>query len=189
MSTQKPTTKEYFRNYPGFRIESGVLIESGELKGKTTDFSVVTDQTQGFSYYKDGYYKSICNGTSYELCGYKSTTEDDYAKILTAGSGHILIDAQDGDIILKGRNIRLSAEDGSGEITLVSGKHVYIKGAVCHIRGTNVNILGSNNLSLGATFVENTGSVSNEGGTMTDIFQGSFLGGILKFLDKFKDFF
>ena len=64
------------------------------------------------------------------------------------GSGHILIDAQDGDVIIKGRNIRLSAEDGSGEITLVSGKHVYIKGAVCHIKGTNINILGSNNLSM-----------------------------------------
>ena len=28
-----------------------------------------------------------------KLCGYKATTEDDYAKILAAGSGHILIDA------------------------------------------------------------------------------------------------
>ena len=110
--------------------------------------SIVTDEAQGFAYYKDGYYKSVCNGTSYELCGYKATTEDDYAKILAAGSGHILIDAQDGDVIIKGRNIRLSAEDGSGEITLVSGKHVYIKGAVCHIKGTNINILGSNNLSM-----------------------------------------
>lgn len=188
MSTQKPTTKEYFRNYPGFRIESGNRITEGELKGKTVDVSIHTDEAQGFAYYKDGYYKSVTNGTSYEICGYKSTTEDDYAKILAAGSGHILIDAQDGDVIIKGRNIRLSAEDGSGEITLVSGKHVYIKGAVCHIKGTNINILGSNNLSMAATFVEETGSVSNEGGTMTDIFQGSFLGSIFKFLDKFKDF-
>ena len=186
--TQETTTLEYYRNYPGFRIESGVLIEDGELKGKTSDISIITDEGQGFAYYKDGYYKSICNGTSYEICGFKRTTEDDYAKILTAGSGHILIDAQDGDIILKGRNIRLSAEDGDGEITLVSAKHIYLKGAVTHIRGTNVNILGTNNLSVGGAFVETTGGVSNEGGTQTDIVQGGFFGGILKFLDKFKDF-
>ena len=44
MSTQKPTTKEYFRNYPGFRIESGNRINDGELKGKTVDVSIVTDE-------------------------------------------------------------------------------------------------------------------------------------------------
>ena len=114
--------------------------------------------------------------------------EKDFSKILTAASGHILIEAQDGDIILKGRNVRITAEDGQGEITLVSGKHVYIKGAVTHIRGTNVNILSTNNLSLGGTFIESNGAVSNETGTGTDLTQGSFLGKIFKWLEKFKDF-
>lgn len=185
--TQKYNTKEFFSNNPGFRVESGVKIPDGDLKGKTVDWGTITDNGQGICYYTDGYKKDICHGTSYEICGVRSE-EKDYAKILTAASGHILIDAQDGDIILKGRNIRLTAEDGQGEITLVSGKHVYIKAAVTHIKGTNVNILASNNLSAGGTFVETSGAVSNEAGTQTDMFQGSFLGKIFKWIDKFKDF-
>ena len=73
-----------------------------------------------------------------------------------------MLDAQDGDIILKGRNIRISATDGQGEVTITSGKHIFLKGSVTHIRGTNINILGTNNLSLGAAFVETTGAVGNE---------------------------
>ena len=84
--------------------------------------------------------------------------------------------------------MRITAEDGQGEISLVSGKHVYIKGAVTHIRGTNINILSTNNLSLAATFVESQGAVGNEAGTQTDLFQGSFLGQIFKWMEKFKDF-
>lgn len=185
--TQTQTTKEYFANYPGFRIESGVVIPEGSLKGKEVDLDCITDNGQGWAYYKDGYFKSICHGTSYEVCGMRNEVND-YSKILTAASGHIMIDAQDGDIILKGRNVRITAEDGQGEISLVSGKHVYIKGAVTHIRGTNVNILSTNNLSLAATFVESQGAVGNEAGTQTDLFQGSFLGQIFKWMEKFKDF-
>jgi len=185
--TQSLTTNEYFSNYPGYRFESGVVIPEGALKGKEVDLDCITDQGQGWAYFKDGYYKNICHGTSYEICGTRNE-EKDFSKILTAASGHILIDAQDGDIILKGRNVRITAEDGQGEITLVSGKHVYIKGAVTHIRGTNVNILSTNNLSLGGTFIESNGAVSNETGTGTDLTQGSFLGKIFKWLEKFKDF-
>lgn len=185
--TQKLTTKEYFANYPGFRIESGVVIPEGSLKGKEVDLDCITDQGQGWAYFKDGYFKSICHGTNYEVCGMRNEVND-YSKILTAASGHIMIDAQDGDIILKGRNVRITAEDGQGEISLVSGKHVYIKGAVTHIRGTNINILSTNNLSLAATFVESQGAVGNEAGTQTDLFQGSFLGQIFKWMEKFKDF-
>jgi hypothetical protein len=41
---------------------------------------------------------------------------------------------------------------------------------------------------MGAAFVESTGAVGNETGTQTDLLQGSFLGSIFKWLDKFKDF-
>ena len=185
--TQNPQTKESFQNWPGYRVESGVKVQSGDLKGKVSDYSVITDEGQGQTWYKDGYYKHVNHGTNYEICGTR-LQEKDYAKILTAGSGHIMLDAQDGDIILKGRNIRITATDGSGEVTITSGKHIFLKGAVTHIRGTNINILSTNNLSMGAAFVESTGAVGNETGTQTDLLQGSFLGSIFKWLDKFKDF-
>ena len=137
--TQNPQTKESFQNWPGYRVESGVKVAAGDLKGKVSDYSVITDEGQGHTWYKDGYYKHVNHGTNYEICGTR-LQEKDYAKILTAASGHIMLDAQDGDIILKGRNIRISATDGQGEVTITSGKHIFLKGSVTHIRGTNINI-------------------------------------------------
>ena len=38
--------------------------------------------------------------------------------------GNIVIDAKDGDIILKGLNIRIEAQDGSGEVTITAPKQI-----------------------------------------------------------------
>ena len=129
------------------------------------------------------------------MCGIRGATdvndgnpEDGFSKIIAAGSGHILIEAQDGDVILKGRNVRLQSTGGDGEITLKSTKHIQLDSPIIHLKGTNINILGANNLSMAAQFVETTGGVATEVGTQTDIFQGSFMGSIMKWLDKFKDF-
>ena len=192
---QKVDTKEYVANYPGFRIASGIKIPEGDMKGFIIDLSMFTDNIQGFQYYQHGYYKQVVLGTSYEMCGIRGATdvndgnpEDGFSKIIAAGSGHILIEAQDGDVILKGRNVRLQSTGGDGEITLKSTKHIHLDSPIVHLKGTNINILGANNLSMAAQFVETTGGVATEVGTQTDIFQGSFMGSIMKWLDKFKDF-
>lgn len=184
---QQVDTKEYYANYPGFRITSGNKIQKGALKGKVVDLTIYTDNRQGIGFYEDGLHRLVVNGTSYETCG-NDLDEKDYAKIISASNGHIMLDAQDGDVILKGRNIRLEAWDADSEITLDSNKHVYITGSITNIRGTNINVLATKDLTLGANFIELTGGVGVEAGTQSDMFQGNFLGKIFKWLDKFGDF-
>ena len=46
------------------------------------------------------------------------------AKVIRAKNGDIHIDAMNGDIVLKGANIRLQATDSMGEVTVNAGKQV-----------------------------------------------------------------
>ena len=48
-NTQKKNTKQYYKNVPGFRVASGFPITKGDLKGKTIDYSMATDEGQGLS--------------------------------------------------------------------------------------------------------------------------------------------
>ena len=113
--------KEYYEKKPGFVIKSGVK----DVAGKYIDYSVITDMGQGFQYTEEGNKLDACKKTSYEICG-EETAENEPAKVIKAKSGNIVIEALGGDIILKARNIRIVAVDGSGEITINSGISVTI---------------------------------------------------------------
>jgi len=89
---QTPSTKEYHSTYPGFRVTSGIKIPDGDLKGKYTDYAVMTDEIQGIAFYTDGLQKLVVNGCSYETVGLK-VDEGDFAKIISAPNGNILIEA------------------------------------------------------------------------------------------------
>ena len=146
---QTPKTKEYYANYPGFRITSGIKIPDGDLKGKYTDFSVMTDEIQGIAFYKDGLQKLVTNGTSYETVGMK-VDEGDFAKIISAPNGNILIEAKAGDIEIRARNIRLHAtNDPDGEMTIKATKHIYTKAPIIDIDGNLTNVLSSSTIFLG----------------------------------------
>ena len=135
LDKQTPKTKEYYANYPGFRITSGIKIPDGDLKGKYTDFAVMTDEIQGIAFYKDGLQKLVTNGTSYETVGMK-VDEGDFAKIISAPNGNILIEAKSGDIEIRARNIRLHAtNDPDGEMTIKATKHIYTKAPIIDIDG------------------------------------------------------
>ena len=185
---QTPKTKEYHSTYPGFRVTSGIKIPDGDLKGKYTDYSVMTDEIQGIAFYKDGLQKLVVNGCSYETVGLK-VDEGDFAKIISAEYGNILIEAQDGDIELRARNIRLHAtNDADGEMTIKATKHIYTKAPIIDLDGNLTNVLGKKTLSMGGNFVDQSGGVELSSGTQTDSKQGGFLGMILSFSDRFKDF-
>ena len=94
--------------------------------------------------------------------------------------------SQDGDIILKGRNIRF---DASAELTMNGSEQIYIgKTPILNLDASNTNILGTKNLSLGGNFVEVSGGSSVDVGTQTDKLQGGFLGLLIGAFDRFKDF-
>ena len=97
-----------------------------------------------------------------------------------------MIEAQDGDILLKGRNIRFAASD---ELTMKAGEQIYIgKSPILNIDASNTNILGTKNLSLGGNFIEVSGGSSVDVGTQTDKLQCCFLGALIGAFDRFKDF-
>ena len=185
---QTPKTKEYYANYPGFRVTSGIKIPDGDLKGKYTDFSVMTDESQGIAFYTEGLPKLVTNGTSYETVGMK-VDEGDFAKIISAPNGNILIEAKSGDLEIRARNIRLHAtNDPDGEMTIKATKHIYTKAPIIDIDGNLTNVLGKKTLSMGGNFVDESGGVELSSGTQTDSKQGGFLGMILSFTSRFKDF-
>ena len=188
LDKQTPKTKEYYANYPGFRVTSGIKIPDGDLKGKYTDFAVMTDEIQGIAFYKDGLQKLVTNGTSYETVGMK-VDEGDFAKIISAPNGNILIEAKSGDLEIRARNIRLHAtNDPDGEMTIKATKHIYTKAPIIDIDGNLTNVLGKKTLSMGGNFVDESGGVELSSGTQTDSKQGGFLGMVLSFTSRFKDF-
>lgn len=175
--------KEYYEKKPGFVVKSGVEGSEGEI----IDYAVITDESQGFKYTKDGLKLDLTNGTSYEVCGDK-TNEKEPAKIIVAKNGNIIFDAENGEIVLRARSIRIVAYDASGEVTIDANKQVSIKSPVQSMNGTNINILGSNSVSVAGNAVDTVGGMQNTQGVLTDALQGSFLGGVLQVLSKFKKF-
>lgn len=173
--------KEYYEKKPGHTVKSGVPDGTGRI----IDYSVTTDLNQGFMYTQDGMKFDQCQKTSYELSGEKCQ-EGEPAKIIRAANGNIVIEALDGDVIIRANNIRLVAADGSGEITLSSGKHIATNAPKVTIKGTNNDILATSTASVAGNFVDSVAGVAASGGTVTDATQGSFLGGLMKILQKFK---
>ena len=177
---QKPSSKITTENKLGFRVTSGVTLTDGELKNEVTDYTMFTDEGQGIAWYKNGLHRLVTNGCSYETVGVGKRgeqKENQPAKLICASTGNICLECQDGDVLIKGRNIRFEAEN---ELTLVSSKHISLDCSVLNLKGTNTNILATQRLSQGANFLEAEGGAGNESGTSTDAFKGGFLGKIIK---------
>lgn len=175
--------KEYYEKKPGFVVKSGTK----DLMGKTTDYAVFTDNGQGFQFTTDGEHKQQCSGTSYDLSGVNGVDKKP-AKVIRAVKGDIHIEAMDGDIILKGRNIRIVALDGSGEVTIVSGKHFSVNAPVQSMKGSNSNIVMSNSASVGAQATDTTGNMQNSQNSGAEECEGSLLTRLLNIAKKFKSF-
>ena len=185
---QEPKSKFYTSNKQGFRVTSGIVLTDGELKNEITDYTMYTDEGQGIAWYKNGLQRLVVNGCSYETVGVGKRGEqkhDQWAKIICASTGNILIEAQDGDIVLKGRNIRFRAQE---ELTMVSDKHISLDCSILNLKGTISNVLATQRLSMGANFVETEGGNTNESGTSSDAIKGGFLGAIMQAFGRFKDF-
>jgi hypothetical protein len=175
--------KEFYEKKPGFVVKSG----TPDLMGKTTDYAVFTDHGQGFQYTTDGEKRDSCNKTSYELCGIDGT-DGVPAKVIRAMRGDIIIEAVDGDIVLRGKNIRVVALDGSGEVTINSGKHFSVNAPVQSLKGSNSNTVMSNSVSTGAQAVDTTGNMQNSQNSGVEESQSSVLSRLLGIVKKFKSF-
>jgi len=179
--TEQP--KEFYEKKPGFVVKSGTT----DYTGKKTDYAVFTDYGQGFEFTQDGEHRQVCNKTSYELSGVDGT-DGVPGKVIRVKKGDIIIEAMDGDIIIRGKNIRFVALDGSGEITATSGKQFSVNAPVTNIKGANGNMLMTNSASIGAQAVDTNGNIQNSATNASEESQGSILSRALTILKKFQKF-
>lgn len=175
--------KEYYEKKPGFVVKSGTT----DATGKTVDYAVFTDNCQGFEFTTDGNHTQIANKTSYDISGVDGTDKVP-AKVIRAKKGDIIIEAMDGDIILRGKNIRIVALDGAGEVTVVSGKHFSVNAPVQNVKGGVSNTVMSNSVSTGAQAVDTTGNMQNSQNSGVEESQSSILTQLLGIVKKFKAF-
>ena len=174
--------KEFYCKVQGFEFKSGV----DDGAGRVIDYQVMTDTLQGIKFCTDGTHFQLNYKTSYELCG-QDCDAGEPAKIIRAKNGNIVIDAMSGNIVLKGANIRLQAQDSMGEVTINAGKQVATRAAVVSTHGTKVNIMGTSDVNVGGAAVETNAKVVNSQSQATDEKQASFLGQLMSAIKKFKE--
>ena len=92
----------------------------------------------------------------------------------------------DGDIILRGKNIRIVALDGAGEVTVVSGKHFAVNAPVNSIKGGISNTVMSNSASTGAQATDTTGNMQNTQSSGVEKSQSSILSQLMGIVTKFQ---
>lgn len=175
--------KEYYEKKPGFVIKSGIE----DYMGKTTDYAVITDYGQGFQFTQDGEHRQTCKKTSYEVCGTEGT-DGVPGKVIRVVKGDIIIEALDGDVVIRGKNVRLVALDGNGEVTITPGKQFAVNAPVTSIKGGVGNILMTNSASIGAQAVDTNGNIQNSQTNGAEECQSSILSKLLSILKKFQTF-
>lgn len=186
MSDNHP--KEYYEKKPGFVVKSGT---KDQILKKSIDYSVTTDNGQGFMYLEDGNYYQQCQQVSYELSGCsksKPVPDGQPARIIRTETGNIIIEAMSGDVIIRGRNIRIESTDGNGEVTINSSKIINLKSPITNIQSTIANILGSNNVSITGQSVDTVGGIQNARGVLADLLQGFGIGRVISLLTKAQKF-
>lgn len=156
-------------------------------KEATYEWAVTTDSGSSIQLREDGNRVEVNPKTSMEVVGAKCI-DDEPAKVIYAKNGDIYLDAPAGDIIIRARNIRIVATDGSGEITMSSGKIIEFNGPIVRTKGTNVDITATNEVGVYGQTVDMAANVQVSSSSFSDITQGSFIGSILSALSNLKKF-
>ena len=125
-------------------------------------YRVITNSGNGHGWYYNGKsedHQLSATGRSVECLGdnlQKSKTADSDpiqpAKLISAKHGDIVLDAMDGDIILKGDNIIIEANgirnDNDGDIMLKANKAIAIDASDVKIDASNVRIVAIKDFSI-----------------------------------------
>lgn len=155
-------------------------------------FSLLTEDNTGIQFFRNGDSLFITDKTSTEVVGKNIPPNSDIpAKIIHAVNGDIVLDAKQGDIVLRGLNIRIEGIDGlGGEVTINSSKTVQIGAPNVKVQSDgNVNMTAASSFSAAGGSLMSHGEYTNETTAGTDILQASFFGKILSAIKRFKDFF
>lgn len=176
------------RGYDVETLASAKVYSNIYYKDFNVDYGITTDGGNTQMMQADGKRVEVVPSTSYEYVG-ENCNENEPGKIIFAKNGNIHLEASNGDIILKAKNIRIIAEDGSGEITINSGKIIDIRAPYVKENATNMTVAVSGNLDTLAGTKSDSAQIQNDSSSSTDLLQGSFLGGIFSSLKSLQKFF
>jgi len=136
---------EYFSmRRPGFNIESNCLSQEHGI----AEFIIATDANQGIQFYEKGNAKVLANKSIEIVAGGKQEDNGAFAITLDGRSGHILIKALDGDLILEGVNVKINATGDDGDVSIKSGKTASIESPEINIKGTKVDVSASSDCHI-----------------------------------------
>ena len=169
-----------------YRFEAGTKsFANGDI-----ELGLSTPTKQGINMYKNGNCDFAINGTLKEVSGFNVKNPEQYARIIDADKGSILIQALNGTITLKAKNIRLVGVDGvEGEITMQASKKILTNAPTVTTQGTNITLAAAQNASVAGS------STTIHGATPPDVSSGaetdnsSIMGQILDAIKRFKNFF
>lgn len=154
-----------------YRVEGGQDSPYGKVS-----YRVLTNLGAGHGWYQNGTsedHQMVATGRSVEALGenlkkVKTDVQDplNCAKIIRAKHGDIVIDALDGDIILKGDNIIIEAngtrDNNDGDVLIQANKQMTLTAPDLRIEGTQLKLLASKDFSLvGKAYGEVIGGVLN----------------------------
>jgi len=123
----KENIKEFMADYyrethPGYEIASG----SKTLGHGESEYCMSTDSLQGIHFYKNGVCKMVSN-KSMELRTGESSKKTECSFVIASDQGKIKITAENGDLILEGRNVLIESTGADGAVSINSKKNVYVR--------------------------------------------------------------
>ena len=148
----KAEVRNYFRMArPGFEIVSNHL---SQLYG-VSEYVLNTDEAQGMGFYKNGTGKMHSNKSFEIISGESTHTKDDNSVAigLYAKNGNVHIKADNGDIILEGKNIKMWAHgeenDDRGIIHIEANKEFKLDTPTIKLNASDaLQMFGKSNVTM-----------------------------------------
>lgn len=174
--------------------EIAIILQKHQFRidsNKDISFGVTTQYNQSFIFQTDGSSIFTLDGRSTEVVGRNIAPDSKQpAKLIYAKNGDIYLKSLNGDIILDGKNVRITATDAlGGQIVLDATKIIQLMAPISNIQGDEITIAASGTVRAGGGTFEAYSQISTELTQGTDEVKASFFGKILSAIKEFKNFF
>jgi len=137
--------KEYFReSRPGYEILSNAMTQA---HGQS-EYMMTTDTEQCLHFYKRGHCK-LGSNRSLEIISGEDAKQGNLGVGIRAQHGAVFIDAADGDLILRGRNVKImTANNDEGQIVMRANKIIDFKAPKLNLDASYIDIKATGDLNL-----------------------------------------
>tara|TARA_S200002703_G_scaffold67306_1_gene58551 strand:- start:653 stop:1282 length:630 start_codon:yes stop_codon:yes gene_type:complete len=198
MSDSRSIINPHVDSHDYYTIDSGVDSTNNDL-GRTY-YRLTCGNGDGYGFYENGQFILNASDVSIEKVGKtndKSSTEDfTPAKIILAENGDIYFEARNGDVIIKGNNIIMSANGPSekeGHVLISANETFSVDANATSIIAQENGILGAKDtLTIAGSLGTNISSslcTINDGDSFVDSLKSVLAGGfnVNTFLDVFNE--